>query len=204
MIKLLLLLPFLVLGLSEAEALRGDTQEIIHEWQSFNKTITLHPQLATEDRIRVIEEAVMSLEVIRLDDNLQHKGPKGMISDWYPGWNGALNSIKPTDLNFKVSSIPGDISITLFQHKSDVSGRANQYGEKVKISIYDVDNYTLNSLQALVRHELGHAFGLGHSSAPEEMMFDKLGYNNLWYPFISPCNILALSYNNMTQITCEK
>lgn len=204
MIKLLLLLPLLLIGILEAEALRGDTQEIIHEWQSFNKTITLHPQLATENRTRVIEEAVMSLEVIRLDDNLQHKGPKGIISDWYPGWNGALNSIKPTDLNFKVSSIPGDISITLLQSKSDVSGRAIQNGERVKIFIYEVDSYTLNSLQALVRHELGHAFGLGHSTAPEEMMFDELGYNNLWYPYISPCNILALSYNNMTEIRCEK
>jgi hypothetical protein len=201
MIKLLLLLPFLLFGVLEAEALRGDTQDIIHDWQSSNKTITLSPQLATEERIESIKEVIYSQEVMAIDDNVMHKGPVGIISDYYLGWELALNQVKETNLNFKVSANPGDISINLVNFKSDVAGRTNFYGDKTIITIYEVDEYTPNSLKTILRHELGHAFGLGHTTADEELMYPVI---NQYYPYISPCNILALSYSNMTEIECEK
>ena len=171
------------------------------ELQNFNKTITLNPHLATQERIESIKQVIYSDKVLAIDDNLMHKGPKGIVTDYYLGWNEALNSIKPTELKFDLSSNPGDISIYLFDFKSDVSGRTIVNDNRVQIFLYDVNDYTPNSLKSLLRHELGHAFGLGHNSGPEELMNENI---NLYYPYISSCNIMALSQNNHTEIRCEK
>lgn len=191
----------MVLTFSEAHALRNDKQEIIKEINDFDMHITLNPQYATQDRIESIQEVIFSQEVLSIDDNLMHKGPIGIKTDYYLGWELALNQVQETKLSFKVSSNPGDISINLFNHKSNVSGLTQFYGDRTVISIYETDLYTPNSLKTILRHELGHAFGLGHTTADEELMHPVI---NSVYPYISSCNIMALSQNNNTEIRCEK
>lgn len=191
----------MVLTFSEADALRNDKQEIIQDYEKFDRHITLNPRYATDERIESINEVIFSQEVLSIDDNLMHKGPPGVKTDYYLGWELALNQVQDTSLTFDVSHNPGDISINLFKHKSGSSGQIFFYEDRSVINIYDVDNWTPNSLQTIIRHELGHAFGLGHNSGPEELMHERIDGT---YPYISSCNIMALSQNNMTSIICEK
>ncbi len=42
---------------------------------------------------------------------------------------------------------------------------------KSQITIYDVNKISNEELETIIRHEFGHALGLAHSTAPEDLMF---------------------------------
>jgi predicted Zn-dependent protease len=108
----------------------------------------------------------------------------------------------------------GDIVIRL-SHLKDPDGYSgytkifvddeNHQILKSDVTIYNVDNLSDVELATIVRHELGHAFGLAHSTAPEDLMYPTIETN---YPYISPCDIDALVglYDGKTknQVVCEK
>jgi predicted Zn-dependent protease len=63
---------------------------------------------------------------------------------------------------------------------------------------------TDEELSTIVRHEFGHALGLGHSTAPEDLMAPNI---DMTVPYISECNIDAIVnlYNGVQGSTvCEK
>src|SRR3990170_4591946 len=72
------------------------------------------------------------------------------------------------------------------------------------ITIYDVTNLTDEQLGTILRHEFGHALGLGHSTAPEDLMAPNI---DMTVPYISECNTNAIRdlYNGIQGSTvCEK
>ena len=72
------------------------------------------------------------------------------------------------------------------------------------ITIYDVSNLSNEQLETITRHEFGHALGLGHSTAPEDLMAPSI---DMTYPYISECNVAAIVdlYNGAEDSTvCEK
>jgi len=60
------------------------------------------------------------------------------------------------------------------------------------------------ALETIVRHELGHALGLAHSTATEDLMYPIIKTN---FPYISECDVSAMEklYDgaNTSEVICE-
>jgi len=205
------------------ENLRGDSIGLSKYWklsQGVSLSVNiLNPVSVSNESIEIIKESILSEETISIDDSLLHKGPKNSFSNYYAGWVGALKNTPdtkhPIPKSFEVKNSQksnGDIVIILSNIK-DRSGNTGYTktileGEQIVkafITIYDVDSLSDTQLATIMRHEFGHALGLGHSTAPEDLMAPTI---DMTYPYISSCNISAISelYNGDSDGTrmCEK
>ncbi len=208
------------------ENLRGDT---IDTWKFWNiipdSSLTvniLNSELVDDEKILIIKDTIMSYETILIDDSLVHKGPKGFSSTYYLGWTGSLKNAAelyttkyPIPNNFDIIESKrgeGDI-IILLSNLKDTDGysgftKSTVDGNeilKTHITIYDVNNLSESQLSTIVLHEMGHALGLAHSTAPEDLMYPTIETN---FPYISECNISAIAalYNGeiQGQVVCKK
>jgi len=206
--------------------LQGDT---INTWLSWGLTsgTIIHVNVINSDRfpgkIDLIKDVIDSEEKIQVDDSLIGNGPKGTTSTFYKGWKGALEqaSEKPTKFYIPTSfdvmksdTGVGDITIKLTDEesgdgysgytKSIADGAQNQI-LKSTITIYNVDHIGNNQFETILRHEFGHAMGLAHSSAPEDLMHATIQGD---YPYISECDIDTVSKlydgSKESQVVCEK
>ena len=205
------------------ENLRGDTVDTWKSWRIVGTTLNvniLNSQGIPEERLDVIKGAITSDEILKVDDSITQKGPKGSSSTYFVGWEEALQTAALTETTYNIptnleiissESGEGDIIITL-SNLIDADGYTGYTKSVVDgneilksfITIYDVNNLTDEELSTIVRHEFGHALGLGHSTAPEDLMAPNI---DMTVPFISECNIDAITdlYNGMQGSTvCEK
>jgi len=205
--------------------LKGDTIDTWIPWRLVEGDI-LHVNIVDghkfPEKVEIIKNAILSTETIEIDNLLLHKGPKGTTSVFYLGWAGALekSSDTPTSLfiptKFDViesTGGAGDITIRLYTArsgdgysgwtKSIVDETQNQI-LKSDIIIYDVDNISDNHLATITRHEFGHAIGLGHSTAPEDLMAPIIATE---FPYISECDTDAITLlydgGKSSQVVCE-
>ena len=190
--------------------LRGDTLKTWFPWMITGSQILhvniLDNNLATQEKIDVIKEAIASEETIEIDNSFTHKGPKGTTSTYYKGWIGALQKAAqqntelyiPINFEFSNSKRPiGDITIEL-SSLSDPEGYSGytksivDQGEILKshIIIYDVNAISNEQLSSMMKHEFGHALGLAHSSAPDDLMYPVIKTE---FPYISECMIDAIA-----------
>lgn len=206
--------------------LKGDTIDTFLSWNLIPGTVLTIKITNAEkypEKIPLIKEVVLSEESIEIDDSLLHKGLKGQISTYYVGWAGALKkaSEKQTTLyipsNLSViesSSGEGNINIVLSNLKSgdgytgytiSIADDSNNQILKSTITIYDVENLSDDQFKTILRHELGHALGLAHSTAPEDLMHPVIMTE---YPYISDCDIdtIVSLYDGgkNSQVICEK
>ncbi len=190
--------------------LRGDTLKTWFPWmiagnQALHVNI-LDNNLATQEKIDVIKKTILSEETIDIDNSLTHKGPKGTTATYYKGWAGALKIAAQQDtelhipINFEFSNSKrpvGDITIEL-SSLSDPEGYSGytksivDQGEILKshIIIYDVNAISNEQLSSMMKHEFGHALGLAHSSAPEDLMYPIIKTE---FPYISECMVDAIA-----------
>ena len=207
--------------------LRGDTVNTWVSWRQPSDALfhihVLNVKYATKERLDAILDTIMSQQKIELEDSIMDKGPKGTSSTYYVGWNGALNSINNDtkfniikNLHFHVDEdVPtGNIEIELTDlsnpdgysaYTKSIVDEENHQILKSTITVYDIDKISLEDLKTLVRHELGHGFGLAHSTAPEDLMAPVITTN---YPYISECDLDAIHHlydgGESSKVVCEK
>ncbi len=204
--------------------LRGDTVDTWVSWRIVEDRILsvsiVNTAKLDEKKIDVVKDVILSAESVELDDSLLNKGPQGTSSTYYKGWKGALSSIsQPTEfvIPSKLEVIQGsklnaDIAIELTKLKDadGLSGYTKSIADgnqilKSQITIYQADTLSDTQLSAIVRHEFGHAIGLAHSTAPEDLMAPVIKTS---YPYISDCDIDAITtlYDGKkgSEVICEK
>jgi len=206
--------------------LRGDTIDTGISWkivegESLYVNI-INSANISEDNLERVKNAIFSEDVIDIDNSFLHKGSTGTYSTHYMGWQGALKSaaksetklVIPTKFEIVESSNGvGDISITLtgLKDTDGYSGFTKSIADesenqilKSQITIYEADKLAGNQIGAILRHEMGHALGLAHSTAPEDLMAPQL---QTAYPYISPCDVDAIIslYDGQSsrQVVCQ-
>lgn len=167
------------------------------------------PEL-TQERLDVINNVLFSDE----------KTSSGTVG--YYGWNRVLSEIPkpnthflmPSNIHPHVTEIgEGDIVIRLTNqdNKNGYTGFTklivddeNHQILKAEITIYSVDKLNDDDLGLILRHELGHGVGLGHSDSRKDLMYPVIQRDE---PYISACDIDALVelYNNSKtmEIMCD-
>ncbi|TLX65665.1 MAG: matrixin family metalloprotease [Thaumarchaeota archaeon] len=204
--------------------LSGETINTWLSWRLVDGTV-LHVNVIDADKypgkLDLIKEVLLSQQAIEIDDSLLGNGPKGSTSTYYTGWGGALAkaSKDPTQLYIptKLDVIEshtgaGDIIIKLTDEQSGdgYSGFTKSIADpsqhqilKSGITIYEVSKLSDEQFKTILRHELGHAFGLAHATSPEDLMHATIQTD---YPYISQCDIDAIKSlyngNRKSQVTC--
>ncbi len=205
--------------------LKGDTIDTWLSWklpQGTSLVVNIvNSELVSPEKLSAIKDSIISDEVIALDDSLLHKGPKGSISVYYKGWGGALKNIsnKPTQFYLPhkmdiIESTKGEgsvlIMLTDVENADGYTGYTKSISDqnqilKSTITIYNADALDANQLGIITRHEFGHALGLAHSTAPEDLMAPIIKTD---YPYISECDLDALlklyDGSKKSQVICEK
>lgn len=204
--------------------LKGD---VLNTWMAWHKApgTTLYVSFVNakefpRDKVNVVKNAILSDESVKLDDSILGKGPVGSSSFYYKGWIGGLDkasqiatkSYIPKKIDVLEDSQVGDIEIELTNNK-DPDGYAgftkaiinNNRMLKAHIALYGVSSLSDDRLAAVARHEFGHALGLAHTTATEDLMAPVI---TTPYPYISDCTIDAIRelYNDKpkSEVLCEK
>lgn len=189
--------------------LKSNTVDTWKPWhlvnnQALNINI-VNADKVSKEKIDAIKDAILSEESVKIDNSLLDRGPVGTVSVYYKGWQGALQDMQnentvfhiPTKFNIIESPTEeGDITIVLtsLEDPDGFSGYTKNITDgqetlKSSITIYDVNNLSPERLGAVVRHEFGHALGLGHSTDEEDLMHYVIQTN---FPFISDCDVNAI------------
>jgi len=204
--------------------LRGDTIDTWLSWripQGQPLVVNIvNSQEYSEEKINIIRDVILSKETIVVEGSILGKSPGDTV--FYLGWAGALESISdvvtkyyiPNEIQVIESTDgEGDITIVLTDEvngdgysgftKSIADETQNQI-LKSEIVIFDASSTDGEDLAKLLRHEFGHAIGLAHSSAIEDLMYPTI---EMEYPYISQCDLAAIEslYDNggSSIVICE-
>lgn len=192
-IALILIFAFLSSIPITALAQNDNKIEVLVPWSEKNddllKVSIINKAGLSEDKIMIVKK------VIESDKYYEENG-----QIFFEGWAGALKSIdsstvKKFDITVSEKMKGGDIVIELLNEKHPIYGGwttpryAGNHMVISTIQIYDSQNISSAELENLVRHELGHALGLGHSNVQQDIMYESMETTQ---KFISGCTIIGL------------
>jgi hypothetical protein len=192
-ISLLIFLPSNILGQntkSTMTILPWDLQDD----ETLYVIIQTTPTMPSE-KIEIVKRAILSEKSFTIDGKIL-----------YDGWQGAIKKASehktkfsmPTKFEIVESASTAKVITIILSPMSTENGysgyttfiTSDHKISKPIITIYDVNDLTNQELAAVVRHEFGHALGLGHSTEYGDLMHEEI---DLRSPFISECNIHALA-----------
>ena len=166
----------------------------------------------------IVRKVVYSNQIVSNDIGIIGKSTK----TYYLGWQNALETAATQDTTrhipqkFQIISSEkgeGDITITfsplqngdgkLGSTKILVDGFRNEI-LKAHITVYQVNEISDQTVEAVIRHELGHALGLPHVMSPRDLMNSSFSVENA---YISECDIngIVTLYNeeNLHPFVCK-
>ncbi len=127
----------------------------------------------SQKHVDIVEDVINSKEVINSEKKL------------FQGWNEGIKQISESHgvtipiLQVQSKLDSQDAIIIYLMEKIDINGYdgytnlhydKNGNIEKAFVKIFNVDELNENQLKAIVRHELGHALGLGHTNEKNDLM----------------------------------
>lgn len=204
------------------ENLKGDTVDTWQIWKwvkdSPMDVVIINDANVPNSKLDLVKQAILSEESVLIDASVTHKGPKGTTSTYYVGWTGATSKLSqtkyapPSSFNVSVSDKgDGRIVIRLID-MIDADGYSGYTKStiseneilKAHITIYNANGLSDEQLATIVRHEFGHALGLGHATAPEDLMSPTIA---TFAPYVSECDIDALEWlydgNSEDLVVCQ-
>jgi len=206
--------------------LKGDIIYTWLSWRLVDGTVLYINIIGAEkypEKLDLIKEVVLSQKAIEIDNSLVYNGQQGSTSTYHMGWAGALANAaeNKTQLyipqKLEVIQLPtgeGDITVMLTDEQNgdgysgftkSITDESQNQILKSQIIIYEVYKLNDEQFKTILRHELGHAFGLAHSTAPEDLMYPTILTQ---YPYISECDLDAIYHlydgGESSKVVCEK
>ncbi len=168
--------------------------------------VFLGSHLLTDEQLDAVVYALTSHDTIELD-NPSNDNLVNSKSTYYLGWEGALTAAKNIDTK---NNIPAKFNIvSTLSNENNIVIQFSNYKEsdgysgyarimthdreilQSHIVIYDVEKLSADDLTTIIRHEFGHALGLGHSIDSDDLMSSMILTE---IPYISECHIDAIQH----------
>lgn len=170
------------------------------------------------EKTYIVNKVIYSDQILSNDVNAIGKSTK----TYYLGWQNALETAATQETTrhipqkFQIISSEkgeGDITIT-FSPLQNVDGKLGSTKIlvdsfrneilKAHITVYQINEISDQTLEAVIRHELGHALGLPHEMSSRDLMNSSFSVENA---YISECDIngIVTLYNekNLHPFVCK-
>ena len=150
----------------------------------------------TKERMHVIADVILSNKTISVGNKTYYAGWLGAIQDTHH--QNVVNAIPFHFHVMNTSSASSNVVIKLanLENHDGYTGytkiiASNTHHQILQsiITIYRIDELTDSELALVMRHELGHAFGLTHSDNPDDLMYSIISRS---LPYVSKCDAQAI------------